>query len=410
MRFFGNLIKNLPTLLTSILLALAVWVLAISNTDPVERRTYGRPVEIEISGLDPSLVMTNDLPERVSIILSAPSSTWATDLSMNNAVRAVVDLSGLGEGTYEVPVRLQVDARPVRIENYSPNKVVVILEKLLNKTFKINLAYSSAPPIGYDIGQTKLEPQTAVVSGPASQVDRVVEVRATVDISQASQKINRDLTLVALDENGVKVDGISISPEKVNVQIEITQRGGYRNVTVKVVTTGQVASGYRLTNISASPLVVTVFSTDTELINNLPGYIETQPINLSGADESIEVSIPLNLPSGVIVIGEPTVRVSVSISPIESSITLSNLPIELIGQRPEYEYSISPQQVDVIFSGPIPYLDKLSARDVRVILDLDEFMPGVYQVDPEVLIEMPGIQVESILPAAIEVEVTEPQS
>ena len=410
MRFFGNLIKNLPTLLTSILLALAVWVLAISNTDPVERRTYGRPVEIEISGLDPSLLMTNDLPERVSIILSAPSSTWATDLSMNNAVRAVVDLSGLGEGTYEVPVRLQVDARPVRIENYSPNKVVVNLEKLLNKTFKINLAYSSAPPIGYDIGQTKLEPQTAVVSGPASQVDRVVEVRATVDISQASQKINRDLTLVALDENGVKVDGISISPEKVNVQIEITQRGGYRNVTVKVVTTGQVASGYRLTNISASPLVVTVFSTDTELINNLPGYIETQPINLSGADESIEVSIPLNLPSGVIVIGEPTVRVSVSISPIESSITLSNLPIELIGQRPEYEYSISPQQVDVIFSGPIPYLDKLSARDVRVILDLDEFMPGVYQVDPEVLIEMPGIQVESILPAAIEVEVTEPQS
>ncbi len=410
MRFFGNLIKNLPTLLTSILLALAVWVLAISNTDPVERRTYGRPVEIEISGLDPSLVMTNDLPERVSIILSAPSSTWATDLSMNNAVRAVVDLSGLGEGTYEVPVRLQVDARPVRIENYSPNKVVVNLEKLLNKTFKINLAYSSAPPIGYDIGQTKLEPQTAVVSGPASQVDRVVEVRATVDLSQASQKINRDLTLVALDENGVKVDGISISPEKVNVQIEITQRGGYRNVTVKVVTTGQVASGYRLTNISASPLVVTVFSTDTELINNLPGYIETQPINLSGADESIEVSIPLNLPSGVIVIGEPTVRVSVSISPIESSITLSNLPIELIGQRPEYEYSISPQQVDVIFSGPIPYLDKLSARDVRVILDLDEFMPGVYQVDPEVLIEMPGIQVESILPAAIEVEVTEPQS
>jgi len=410
MRFFGNLIKNLPTLLTSILLALAVWVLAISNTDPVDRRTYGRLVEIEISGLDPSLVMTNDLPERVSIILSAPSSTWATDLSMNNAVRAVVDLSGLGEGTYEVPVRLQVDARPVRIENYSPNKVVVNLEKLINKTFKINLTYSSAPPIGYDIGQTKLEPQTAVVSGPASQVDRVVEVRATVDISQASQKINRDLTLVALDENGVKVDGISISPEKVNVQIEITQRGGYRNVTVKVVTTGQIASGYRLTNISASPLVVTVFSTDTELINNLPGYIETQPINLSGADESIEVSIPLNLPSGVIVIGEPTVRVSVSISPIESSITLSNLPIELIGQRPEYEYSISPQQVDVIFSGPIPYLDKLSARDVRVILDLDEFMPGVYQVDPEVLIEMPGIQVESILPAAIEVEVTEPQS
>jgi YbbR domain-containing protein len=162
-----------------------------------------------------------------------------------------------------------------------------------------------------------------------------------------------------------------------------------------------------LTNISVNPLVVTVYSTNPELVNNLPGYVETNPVNLSGADADMDVSIPLNLPSGVIVVGESTVRVSVSISPIEGSKTLSNLPVELVGNRPEYDYSISPEQVDVILSGPLPELDKLSTSDVRVVLDLTEYLPGVYQINPQVQIEVQGIMVKSILPAVIEVDITE---
>jgi YbbR domain-containing protein len=153
-----------------------------------------------------------------------------------------------------------------------------------------------------------------------------------------------------------------------------------------------------------------VFSTDSELVNNLPGFVESQPVNLSGANDDLEVSVPLNLPSGVIVVGESTVRVSVSISPIEGSITLTNLTIELVGNRPEYLYTISPQQVDVILSGPLPSLDTLRSGDVRVVLDMTEYLPGVYQIDPQVQIEVPGILVESLLPSVIEVEITEAES
>lgn len=410
MRVIKDLIKNLPTLATAILLAVAVWVLAVTNTDPVERRTFSRPVEIEVVGLDPSLVVTNEIPEQVSLSLSAPSSTWSSSLSASNAVRAIVDLAGLEEGSYEAGVRLQINARPVKVESYSPDFVDIRLEKLFAKSYSIKLHYPSAPAIGYDASSPRMDIQTATVSGPASQVSRVTEVRATLDISQATQDINREVVLTALDENGLRVNGVAVSPERVNVRVEITQRGGYRNVTVKVLTSGQIASGYRLTNISANPLVVTVFSTDPELVNNLPGFVESQPVNLSGANDDLEVSVPLNLPSGVIVVGESTIRVSVSISPIEGSITLANLPIELVGNRPEYLYEISPQQVDVILSGPLPSLDTLRSGDVRIVLDMTEYLPGVYQINPQVQIEVPGILVESILPSVIEVEITEAES
>jgi len=405
MEFFRKLTRNLPTLVTAILLAVAVWILAVTNTDPVERRTYSRPVAIEITGQDPSLVVTSEIPEQVAIILSAPSSTWSSDLSASNAVRAILDLAGLSEGTYEIPVRLQIDARPVKVQSYTPDIVNVVLEKLSTEPFDINLVFPSSPAIGYDAGIPQLSAETATVSGPASVVERVFEVRATLDISQAKENIDRDIQLVALDENGLRLNGVAISPEKVNIKQEITQLGGYRNVIVKPLTVGQPALGYQINNISLNPPVVTLFSTDFDLITNLPGYIETQPLNLTAADEDLEVSLKLKLPSGVIVVGESNIIVSVSITPLEGSKTLSSIPIEIIGIRPEYLVNISPDSLDIILSGSLPKLEFLKNSNVRVLLDLTEYLPGIYQIEPQIQIEISGILVESVLPAVIEVEI-----
>jgi len=186
----------------------------------------------------------------------------------------------------------------------------------------------------------------------------------------------------------------------------MSQRGGYRNVTVKVVTIGQIESGYRLTNISSNPLVVTVFSTDSELVNDLPGFIETQPLNLSDANDDMVVSLPLDLPSGVTVVGESTIKVSVSIAPIQGSITLTNLPIETLELDPELSAILSPDRVDMILSGPIPTLDELITGNVRIFIDLTDFEEGTYQLEPSVEINIQGVLVQSLLPATVEVELS----
>ena len=146
------------------------------------------------------------------------------------------------------------------MDNYSPKEIEVRLEQVYTKDLSITLVQPSSPAVGYEAGAPKLSTDVATVSGPSSQVEKVAEIRATLDISQAKEDIDRDLELQALDENGLPVENVVISPEKVNVTMVISQRGGYRNVSVKVLTSGQIASGYRLTNISSNPLVVTVYS------------------------------------------------------------------------------------------------------------------------------------------------------
>ena len=403
---FERFTKNLPSLVSAVALAVIVWVLGVTNTDPVEKRSYPRAVPIELFGLDPALVITSEVPEQITLTLSAPVSTWASELTPSDAVRAIADLSGLTAGEHSVPVNLQIDAQPVKVEGYSPDVIEIEIEEIYSESFKIDLVQPSSPAIGYEVGNPTLGKVTATVNGPASLVDQVIEIQAVLDISQAKENIDTDLALKAVDENGLTVSGVSISPEEVNVQMNVTQRGGYRNVTVKVVTIGQVESGYSLDGISLNPLVITVFSTDSELVNDLPGFIETQPLNLSDASKDMVVSLPLELPSGMTVVGESTIRVSVSIAPIQGSQTLANLPVEIIGLDPQLSAALSPDRVDIILSGPLPTLDELIPGNVRIFIDITDFEEGTYQMELSHEINIQSILVQSLLPATIEVELT----
>lgn len=191
------------------------------------------------------------------------------------------------------------------------------------------------------------------------------------------------------------------------MQIPISQQGGYRDVAVKVGVTGQVADYYRLTNISVFPPVVTVYSADTQLVNDMPGVVETDPVDLNDAHEDFSARVGLVLPENVTIIGDQSVLVEVSIKAILGSLTIDDKPIEIINLDPALYAQLSPTTIDVIVSGPLPALDNLNPADLRVIVDVDELASGEYQLVPSVEILNDEISVESILPESIQVIISQ---
>jgi YbbR domain-containing protein len=391
-------------LLVALILALAVWISAVTASDPNVEKPYPYNVPIEIVGQDSGLTITSSIPGTVSLVLSAPQSIWDLPLNDPNAVRAVVDLSGLGPGTYTLPVQIQIAPRPVRMVAQTPEMVTLTLEKLMVNELPVVFVARGTPATGYQTGKVTLDPDKVTVTGPVSLMERVERVQATLDINQANQTINRSVGLVALDADGSVVSGVTIVPPEVDITQEISQRFGYRNVVVKVVATGQLADGYHLTNISVFPPTVTVFSADPQIVSDLPGFIETLPLDISGAKDDIDIYLELNLPEGVSVVGNQTeVLVRVGIAAIESSLTLPNVPVEVSGLQPGLRATVSPEEVIVIISGPVALLDRLQATDVRVIANLTEYTSGTYQVEPEIEILIPELRAESILPETIQV-------
>ena len=123
-------------------------------------------------------------------------------------------------------------------------------------------------------------------------------------------------------------------------------------------------------------------------------------------ENDLDISLGLNLPEGVSVVGEQTeVLVRVGIAAIESSLMLPNVTVEITGLSPGFRAVISPETVMVILSGPVALLDRLEITDVRVVVDLTDLGVGTYQLEPEVEYLLTDLAVESILPESVEITI-----
>jgi YbbR domain-containing protein len=397
---------NYRTFLWAFALAMAVWIAAVTGADPDETRLLPDPVAVEIIGQDPTLVINSDIPKEVEISLRAPASVWKVLDADPSLVRVILDLSGLSAGEHTSELQIQVDARPVQILSASPKSVTFSLESLATRTLPVDITLSGQAAIGYQIGEVSIDPVKVVVAGAQSQVQKVARTRVSVGLDGIRENVDRTLKVEVLDDKGQVVDGITVTPESIHVSLPVSQQGGYRDVAVKVITTGRVASGYRLTDISVFPPVVTVFATNPDLVTNLPGVVETAPLDLQNAKDDIDTRLSLNLPEGVSIVGDQTVLIQAGVSAIESSVTLAGEKVEIIGLENGLTAVASPLTVDVIVSGPLPLLDTLTRQDVRITVDLTGLTPGTHQVTPRIEVLISDVVVESILPNTIEVVIS----
>ena len=399
----SNFGRNLRTFLWSLLLALAVWLAAVTAADPDQVRAYPNPVNVEVIGQDPGLVIDGSLPKQVELTLRAPQSVWDQLSARPDGVRAVLDLSGLSAGVHTVNLQIQVSVRPVRIVSATPASVTVTMEPLVTRTLPLQTTVRGQPAIGYQPGEMTVDPKQVVLAGPQSVVARVTRVRVSINVTGIREGFDQSVPIEALDQNNAPITSLTIQPDAAHVTLPVTRQGGFRDLAVKVVVHGQVASGYRLDSISVSPPVVTVYSSNPDLVNALPGVVETQPLDLQAAKDNVTLRVPLNLPGGVSAVGEQTVVIQAGISPIQSSLTLSAQRVEITGLPDNMTAQISPESLDVILSGPLPILNTLSRQDVHVTVDVTGLTAGSYQLSPVVQILASNVTVESLLPGTVEV-------
>jgi YbbR domain-containing protein len=399
----NNLGKNLRSLSWAFLLAVAVWLAAVTAADPDEVRAYPTPIKVEVVGQAPGMIISGNLPTEIQLTLQAPRSVWDQMRARPDSVRAVLDLSGLGAGEHKINPQIQVDARPVRIVTVTPSSVTFRMEPLVTKSFSLQSTLSGKPAIGYQEGDIALDPKQIVLAGPESLVSRVKQVRVTLNVEGIRESVDQTIPIEALDQNNAPIKNLTIQPQGAHVTLPVTREGGFRDLAVKVIVRGQVAGGYRLDSISVSPPVVTVYSSNPDLVNALPGVVETQPLDLQAAKDNVNLVVSLNLPTGVSVVGQQTVLIQAGISPIQSSLTLSGQRVELTGLPAGLTAQVSPATVDVILSGPLPILNTLTRQDVHVIIDVTAHTAGSYQLTPTVQILASNITVESLLPGTVEV-------
>ena len=151
-----------------------------------------------------------------------------------------------------------------------------------------------------------------------------------------------------------------------------------------------------------TPPIVTVFGS-TQAIDNSPGFLETVPISVTNAQDDMTERVPLNVPGGLSLLGDPGVQVRVQVEAIQGGLTVQQ-PVTVQGLREGLEAKVAPETIELILTGPLPKLQTLKSDDVRVVLDLVNLGPGTHQVKPQAIVPQ-GIVAETMLPATIQVTI-----
>ena len=371
-------------------LATVVWITAANEENPILEKVYPQPITIEMKLLPKDMVVKRTSVNNVAVLIRAPSQVWST-LSTNQ-INVTADLSGLPPGSHKIPVNAEVYIPNAEILSVSPSEISINLERIITRTIPITLDIQGEPAVGYIASTPIISAEEIIATGSEKEMAKLDTIKLTMTISEEKDNVNRTFTFSQIGTLGSTLDDLVMQPKSTTITIPIRQMGGYRDVAVRALLEGKPEPGYRITNITTSPPTITVFSSDPDQLTALPGFVETEPLDISSASQDVDARLTIALPEGVTAVSEQSIVILVSIEAVETS------------QRIR-------QDLTVIMSGPLPVLDSLTGENVKVILDLLQLVPGTYDIEPSVIVSGPDvIKTDTILPAYIRVIISEPTS
>ena len=395
-------LTNLGSLILSMLLALIIWLIAITQENPLVQREYDEAIPVSVRNIDESLALIQNLRNRtVTVTLRAPERAF--DELTANDFSAYIDLEGLEEGVHDVDVTVSVVDPQVKVLSVQAPKLHVELDQVSTRLVKVQTLVNDQPAAGYEAKAPIVEPISVTVTGPETLVEQVGGAVAQVQIDGAKSQVDREVDIVLVDSQDREMSQVIVEPAVVRVVVPVEQRDGRKEVAVRPNLIGQPANGYRLSSVRVDPSTVVLIG-DNETLTRVPGFIETTEVALEGATADIEARLDLVLTDNVQVSEQQDVIITASIVPLEGGRTLKQEPVtQNLGTNLDAEIAL--KTVEVILRGPVPLLESMEPDDMFVILDLADLLPGVHNVEPSVVLPN-GIEAEGVLPETVEVVIT----
>lgn len=408
MRRFKSSLADLMALLLSLLLAVVIWVNAQQGDDPILRRALQVPVEFINVPENVRIIEPSNL-NNVAVVAVFQGPTSVVDTLTPADFSAIVDLSQTPYGQGQLaPVEVRTGAAQITLDPPAPDQISVHLEPLVSKEIPVALDLRGSVPRGYTAGDALLEPASITVRGIESDVSRLELARVTVFLSnEDTQTKVVSPQPIFYDQQG-RVAGVSnleLGQNQVTVTIPIEESADFANRVISVNIVGEPAPGYRVLNTSVNPPSVLLTGRPSQL--EQPFRVQTEPIDVTGLTETFSTRVSLALPPGITLDEVQEIVATVEIEPF-SSTKVFNRPIEVLGLGSDLQAVIQPETARVVLFGPLPVLDAMPEQEVEVTVDVFGLRPGIYELEPTVIIPNRGLEIRSVQPALITVIITRP--
>ena len=388
-KFKEMIFKDFGWKLLSIAIATILWFMVINIDQPVDTRTYSRPLSIEnMSVLTDKGLTIGNLEElkttKVNVKVKA-QRTALDRLSQNPEwISAVADLSELTSvnngDIVSLPVAVSIQGgNTYGISSKSPAAVEIRIEIMDSRELPVEVKLNGTLEDGTYLSEPLLSAETVRVTGPASLVNTVVSVRASVDAEDIMANPDVTAELICYNANGVPVKGVSTDPEEIVVSYALHDM---KQVPLQVEITGNPAPGYQVGEVICSPRYAALIGNAEELADLV--YLQLDSINVSGRSSAVTETFHLTdyLPEGMTLMGDNDDIVTVTVEITEQSqkqLTIPASHIRILGQENGKTYTLH-GDAHITLAGEGTALDKADADDLRGTIYVNNLSAGEHRV------------------------------
>lgn len=283
--------KNFGQKLLAFVAALALWIFLMS----VQNAVYQIPdaIAVQAKGLNELYsikenlggvkIKINTMPEKVQKV-SAKDFT------------AYVDLTGLNEGTHQVPIKVETNLSDVTVLKIEPEEISISLESVKEKELPVVLDVQGKPAVGYEvINSYPLETKLIVKGG--SNLANAIQIKAVLSLAGTeTESVERKIKLTVVNNVGENLENLKLPMEEMTVVAEIGKSKISKTLNVTAKMSAAIKTQFQ-GKIQIVPGQVVVKGPE-DLLRNLAS-LETEDIKDEEVKEGAKFTKKLVLPEGL---------------------------------------------------------------------------------------------------------------
>lgn len=338
-------------------------------------------VEVEVY-YDRDKYVVTGVPETVDVYIEGSNSIVQRTKVIKDFT-VYVDLTNAKIGNQKVDIKYRDISDQLTVV-IKPSTVTVNVQEKITKEFEVEGEFNQAVlEEGYKAETPIVEPNTVRITGAKDIIDRISYVKATVNIDgPINETFTQKAKIQVLDRDLNKLDVI-VEPENVEVTVPVILPK--KTVPITIKQKGEPKEGVMIKEIKPEVNEITLHGGKKELdkIERLE-----LPVDVTGISSNKKITIPIELPKGIISSEPESITVDVIVEKVEEEAKLlSNLTIEPKGLSEGYSLSfLNPKEgkTSLKVFGPLSYLKNISSSNIQLYLDLSKYTIGEHEVDVQV--------------------------
>ena len=381
--------------LVCLLLSLGLWIYVTNIENPIKSYELSK-VPVEIKNADSlkeaGLVLSPNQEFYVNLkiegnnqdLFSIDKSDFTITVDLNEFV--------LKNGANKIAVNIENAPSTVKIKNSNGLTITINTEAYSTKEVPVKSKINVISKSSYYVATPIFSPETIIVSGPESLVNKVTKVVAEGEESNAIKTIVKNYIVIPVDENDKEVTGIQLSQKWAEAIIEINEG---KTVPIKINTTGTLPSGLRLKSISSTTTEIGITGPESALssINE----IGTETINLSEIKDSTNIDVALGIPDGILIHnGENSITVNIVVEKVQTK--EFTIDYSIIGQQEGINVVPDNNKVTLRVSGFEGILNSLTEANFTAELDVSKYTEeGEFYKAPTVnLVGVDNVNIDNV--------------